>query len=222
MRCPLCGTGGPNPFHEDRARQYLQCTRCSLVFVPPDQQVDAAAERARYDQHRNQPDDIAYRAFLSRLATPLLERLRPGSHGLDFGCGPGPALAQMLTEAGMSMRLYDPFYVPDETVWEERYDFITASEVIEHLRAPEPELDRLFGALRPGGWLAVMTRWVGDVAAFAGSRYTRDPTHICFYSPATFHWIADRWHAAAILSAAENVALLQVPSATSGRDSDAP
>ena len=31
---------------------------------------------------------------------PLLARLGPASHGLDYGCGPGPALATMLREEG--------------------------------------------------------------------------------------------------------------------------
>jgi hypothetical protein len=99
----------------------------------------------------------------------------------------------MLTEAGLRVHLYDPFYAPDPAVWTRRYDFIAASEVIEHLYHPRAELHRLFSVLAPGGYLAVMTRWVGDDAAFLRSRYIRDPTHVCFYSAATCRWIASRW-----------------------------
>ena len=41
--------------------------------------------------------------FLGRLAEPLVERLDPGASGLDFGCGPGPALAAMLTRRGYTV-----------------------------------------------------------------------------------------------------------------------
>ena len=37
------------------------------------------------------------------------------ARGLDFGCGPGPALTLLMEEAGFAkMNLYDPFYFADE------------------------------------------------------------------------------------------------------------
>ena len=168
------------------------------------------AEKARYDDHRNDPADDGYRRFLARLANPLLERVRPGSVGLDFGSGPGPTLPQMLEEADLRVELYDPFYAPDESVWGRRYGFVAASEVVEHLREPAAEFSRLFGVLEPGGWLGIMTRWVGDRERFAESRYIRDPTHIVFYCPETLRWVADRW-GAAVEFPATDVALFQKP-----------
>ena len=176
-------------------RRYWRCRECALVFVPPSAHVDAAAEKARYDQHQNDPADRRYREFLSRLADPVIGRVRRGAVGLDFGSGPGPTLGPMLTEAGLRVHLYDAFYAPDPAVWHRRYDFITASEVIEHLNHPHAELDRLFSVLAPRGYLAVMTRWVEGHEAFTRSRYIRDPTHVCFYSAATCRWIARRWRA---------------------------
>jgi hypothetical protein len=208
LLCPLCITGDVVFYHQDRLRTYWQCTCCALVFVPPAAHLDAASEKARYDLHQNDPADSRYRHFLARLATPLLERLPKGARGLDFGCGPGPALAQMLTEAGMIVRLYDVFYAPDATVWEERYDFITTTEVAEHLYAPAQEFDRLFATLKPGGWLGVMTKRVSDRAAFGNWHYISEPTHVCFYSEATFQWMANCWKATLWLPAAD-VALLQ-------------
>jgi hypothetical protein len=165
------------------------------VFVPPESWLDHASEKARYDQHRNDPADERYRRFLGQLTKPLLERVPPGSIGLDFGSGPGPALTVMLEEAGMQMRLFDPIYAPDQTIWDGRYGFVAASEVVEHLRDPAAELDRLFGVLEPGGWLGVMTKWVGAHDDFVTWRYIRDLTHVAFYSPRTLRWIAQRWNA---------------------------
>jgi len=151
-------------------RQFWQCANCSLVFVAPSDYPNAGTEKARYDQHQNDPSDERYRAFLQQLATPLLERLRPGSIGLDFGCGPGPALANMLQESGMTVELYDVYYAPYDTVWTNQYDFVTATEVVEHLHQPVNEFDRLFHVLKPGGWLAIMTKWVSSIPSFAASR----------------------------------------------------
>ncbi|MDY6942125.1 MAG: methyltransferase domain-containing protein [Pseudomonadota bacterium] len=191
--CPLCQGRDTDLYHADQQREYWQCRRCALIFVPPAQRLDAAAEKAEYDRHENDPDEPGYRHFLSRLAEPLKMRLAPGSRGLDFGCGPGPALAAMLEEAGHDVALYDPFYANRPDVLQGSYQFITCTEVIEHLYHPAREIPRLVGMLASGGWLGVMTKQVIDRARFAGWHYTRDPTHVCFYSRPTFRWIGQRW-----------------------------
>ncbi len=195
LTCPLCGEGAPAFYHRDRARSFWRCGRCALVFVPPAARPDAAAEKARYDQHRNDPADPAYRRFLWRLAGPLVARVAPGAEGLDFGCGPGPALAAMLAEHGLRVALYDPFYAPDASVLARAYDFVTATEVLEHLHRPADTLDQLFGLLKPDGWLGVMTKPVRPPDTFGGWHYMRDLTHVCFYSRETFAYIGARWRA---------------------------
>ncbi len=194
-RCPLCSRRQPIPFHRDRQREYFRCRICRLVFVPPGYHLDREAEKAEYDRHQNPTDDPGYRRFLSRLFLPLQARLAPGSRGLDFGAGPGPALAVMLRAAGHDVAIYDPFYAPDQAVLNARYDFITASEVVEHLRRPGPDLDRLYRLLTPGGLLGIMTKRVIDRERFTRWHYIRDPTHVCFFSRSTFAWLAARWGA---------------------------
>jgi hypothetical protein len=206
--CPLCGADRAPSYHRDRQRAYWRCRRCALIFVSPDAWVSADIERARYDQHRNEPGDTGYRRFLARLADPVVERVPHNAVGLDFGSGPGPTLAGMLEERGLRMSLYDPFYAADPTVWEQRYDVITASEVVEHLRDPRGELDRLFKTLRPNGLLAVMTQWAEPREWFVGSRYIRDPTHVCFFCPETCRWIAAHW-AVGLEIPVSNVALFR-------------
>ena len=210
--CPLCGHSGADPYHADHWRAYLACPRCGFVFVPAAYHLSPAAERAEYDRHDNAPDDPGYRRFLGRLAGPLAERVPPPARVLDFGCGPGPALAAMLREAGYTVALYDAFYAPDASVLEPGYDAVTATEVVEHLSRPGAELRRLVGLLRPGGWLGIMTKLVLDRERFATWHYIRDPTHIGFFSAATFRW----WAAAEGLHlefAGADVILLQRPPA---------
>ncbi len=148
-----------------------------------------------YQQHRNDPDDSGYRAFLGRLCEPLQARLAPNSRGLDFGCGPGPTLSVMLAESGHQVELYDWFFAPDRSVLVGAYDFITATEVVEHLHQPGGELSRLWALLRPGGHLGVMTKLVLDRGAFSRWHYKNDLTHVSFFSRPTFEWLAGEWQA---------------------------
>ena len=197
--CPLCGGARIDPYHRDKNRDYLSCRVCKLVFVPTALHLSAADEKACYDGHDNRPDDPRYRGFLDRLFTPLNLRLAANSSGLDFGCGPGPTLSVMFEEAGHRVALYDPYYAPDKSVLSATYDFITLSEVAEHLARPGEELDNLWASLAPGGWLGIMTKRVRDRAAFATWHYIADPTHVSFFSDATFRWLADRWSATLVV-----------------------
>lgn len=193
--CPLCTTGGTAIFHRDSRREYLRCGACGLVFVPSRYFLSPDAEKACYELHQNNPDDANYRRFLGRLFHPLVEKLSSGARGLDFGSGPGPTLSRMLAEAGFPTAIYDPFYAPDAVVWRARYDFITASEVVEHLHHPRTDLDRIWTVLKPGGWLGIMTKRVLNVTAFAAWHYKNDPTHVAFFAEETFAWLAQRWSA---------------------------
>lgn len=189
----VCLTGAARPFAALNGLDYRRYTICEAVFL------DAAAlppperELAHYMLHENDPYDPRYRRFLSRLGDPLAARLKPGSLGLDYGCGPGPALAVMLREQGHAVRTYDPFFEPEPAALEASYDFIICSEVAEHFHQPAAEFARLDTLLRPGGWLGVMTCFRTGDHLFANWHYRRDPTHVVFYRPETFRQLASRF-----------------------------
>lgn len=208
-RCAVCRGPPPRAFMTVGDRDYRRCPACEATLLDPRHWLAASDERAVYEQHRNDPFDPAYRRFLSKLADPLLARLGPAQSGLDYGCGPGPALAAMLREAGHAMALYDPFFHPDPAPLAATYDFVTCTEVAEHFHSPADEFDRLGRLLRPGGQLAVLTRFQDDDAGFADWHYRRDPTHVVFYRAATFRRIAAQrgWRCE---TPAGDVALLQV------------
>jgi SAM-dependent methyltransferase len=191
-------------------KTYWRCDRCEARFLDPCQRMSLADERAHYLTHQNDPDDAGYRRFLSKLAEPMMARLATRQCGLDFGCGPGPALAAMLREAGHEMAVYDPVFAPETEVLERRYDFITCTEVLEHLHDPADVLDRFDALLRPGGWLGVMTGFQTDDARFANWRYRREPTHVVFYREATLRLIARdrRWQCEVPV---KDVALMRKP-----------
>lgn len=160
------------------------------TFLDPAQRPDAPTELARYRLHHNAPADPDYRRFLNQLAQPLLERLAPGMEGLDYGCGPGPALAAMLTEVGHRVRVYDPFFSPNTEVLQQTYDFITCTEVVEHFHRPALEFARFNALLKPGGWLGIMTCFQTDDSRFDHWQYRRDLTHVVFYRRETFRHLA--------------------------------
>lgn len=195
LPCPLCLSCDCCKYHSDRTRRYYQCRVCSLVFVPSEFYLTAEQESAHYDLHENDPTDDRYRKFLSRLFDPVAARLSPNSSGLDFGSGPGPTLSLMFAEAGHRCAIYDCFYAPEEGVLSAQYDFVTASEVVEHLHRPGEVLDQLWACVRPGGVLGIMTKIVRNQSAFTTWHYILDPTHVCFYSASTFDWLAKRWGA---------------------------
>ncbi len=206
--CPLCLSARTAAFHRDHRRPFRHCRRCDLVYVPAAFHLDAAAEKRRYDQHRNDPRDPAYRAFLNRLMAPLLARLPTGAQGLDYGAGPGPTLSLMLAEQGHPMAIYDVFYAPDEAVLARRYDFLTCTETMEHFSAPRREWLRFLTLVREGGWLGIMTQLREPAVDFASWYYKNDETHVCFYSRATFDYLA-RLHGLEVYFEEASVILLR-------------
>ncbi len=198
--CILCDGTNVQLFYRDQsdhyASDYYRCPNCRLIFVPPKDRPSTDEEFERYETHENDPEDEGYRNFLGQLFNPLNKLLKPESKGLDFGSGPGPTLNLMFEEAGHEMSIYDSFYDDDPSVFDETYDFITATEVVEHLFHPGKELERLWSCLRPGGYLGIMTKIAeDDVPFFADWHYRLDITHVTFYTKDTFYWLADHWNA---------------------------
>lgn len=117
----------------------------------------------------------------------------------------------MLRDAGHDVAVYDPFFYPDRQPLEQQYDFVTCSEVAEHLFQPAQEFDRLAGVLWPGGWLAIMTCFQTEDALFAGWHYRRVPTHVVFYREETMRHITESRGWSCDIPA-KDVALMRTPS----------
>ena len=193
LSCPLCKSSEFSPHFKNKQRKFFCCVVCNLVFVPANQHLSKKEEKTIYDLHQNDPFDEDYRYFLSRLTIPMIRRLNPGDWGLDFGCGPGPALAEMMKENGFKVDLYDPIYHNNTQALNKSYDFVCCTEVVEHFRTPAQDISLLFSMLKPGGWLGIMTKLTRDREAFKNWHYKNDLTHVCFYSRTTFNWLAKKF-----------------------------
>ena len=191
--CPLC-RGLRRTSLAAHDRRWWDCATCGLAAVDPRDLPDPDEERTRYETHENDPEDPDYRAFLDRVAVPLVARLEEGMEGLDVGSGPGPTLSVMLRERGFPTRIWDPIFAPDPTPLGRTWDFVTCTETVEHFHHPARDWARLFGLLRPGGWLAIMTEPLGDTP-LADWWYARDPTHVSLYRDTTLAWVAERFGA---------------------------
>ena len=187
----MCGSA-VSFYCADKRRDYYRCSSCCAVHVPHEFHLSSAEEKLEYDKHENHIDDEGYRRFLSRMANPIADAVAVGASGLDFGCGPGPALAAMLEAKGFSMSIYDKYYANDVQVLARKYDFICATEVVEHLQAPMQVVESLWGSLNAGGVLGVMTKRADNLEKFKSWHYKNDPTHIVFFHEKTFQWLANR------------------------------
>lgn len=188
--CRTCEHGKAVPFQRIGNQDYWYCTTCKSIFMDESCLPTREAEYERYLLHNNDPNDLAYRQFLSKLAEPLLQELFPAQEGLDYGCGPGPALAHMFREAGHHVRLYDSFFHNDRSTLNFTYDFIICSETVEHFHHPFQEFQCFDRLLKPGGWLAIMTSFLTPQIEFANWHYRRDPTHVVFFREETFQFLA--------------------------------
>ena len=198
--CPLCASKATETFYRDRKREFFQCLECDLIFVPPEFHLAPETEKARYDFHRQSLSDSGYRDFLNRLFRPLEQKLSPGAHGLDFGCGQKPTLSVLFKEAGYSCADYDLHFANDPAVLEtcaakggKQYDFLTCSETMEHFKNPREEFERFLRLVKPGGWIGIMTQLRDEAPPFEKWFYKDDATHVCFFSRKTFQWLETRY-----------------------------
>lgn len=197
-KCPLCRSLKTEILYKgekrDNHRFYFHCSECDLVFVNKCQHLNELDELNRYREHNNDPCDKGYIKFLSRLTNKVIPYLKKEMVGLDYGCGPGPALSMIMEDKGYNMEIYDPYFYRRNKVFNEKYDFITCSEVIEHFSNPFGEFIKLNKLLKKDGYLAIMTSLLNDRESFDKWYYKNDFTHISFYSKKTMKWIAYRFN----------------------------
>lgn len=191
--CPLCLDDRTLFFSKDQNRDYYKCSNCKLVFVLSEDFLSLKNEKDKYDNHQNSIENVGYCQFLDRLLIPMQSYLQDGSKGLDFGSGPGPTLSILMKQRGYDISIYDYFYENNPKVFEKRYDFITSTEVIEHLHDLRAELDRLWDHIEKGGVLGLMSAFIPKDQLFNKWYYIRDLTHVRFFSRESFEWLAHEW-----------------------------
>jgi SAM-dependent methyltransferase len=199
MTCPVCGrweprTPGTPPWALLRGASYRRCLGCFYIYLERSLLPPPEEEKARYLLHRNDPEDPGYRSYLEDfIRKAVIPFVQPGARILDFGSGPVPALAGLLSDRGYPVSVYDPYFAPDRTARTGPFDLIVLHEVAEHLSRPYFEIARLARTLAPGGRLAIRTRFAPeDPEKFRTWWYREDPTHVGFFGSRPFAALAGR------------------------------
>ena len=190
MKCIVCLDSNVHKFGLFDQKLYWKCQNCEAKFLDKCDRLTASREKMHYLQHENKIADKGYRNFLSRLKNPFALMLSKDDVGLDYGCGNGPALAEMFREDGFTIDLYDPFFFPNKSIFGKKYDFITCTEAAEHFHNPFTEFKKIDELLKAGGKLGVMTTFSTGDQAFENWHYRRDPTHVVFYNERTFRTVS--------------------------------
>lgn len=189
VTCKLCQSGSwyIQGVKADQ-RSFYQCSNCYLIQVAPEHLPDLQDEKALYDTHQNGPGYLGYLDFLNRAVRPMLPYLNKNMKGLDYGCGPGPAISYLLDRKGIGCEDYDPIYFP--IPFKKKYDFLFATECFEHFHYPFKEIEKMDRLLKPKGMIGIMTETFGSAERFKNWYYIKDYTHVIFFHQKTFEWIA--------------------------------
>ncbi|WP_425448096.1 class I SAM-dependent methyltransferase [Dethiothermospora halolimnae] len=187
ISCKICNNKVDIIYDEKFDNKYYSCTECEFIFIDEDHMVSKKREVKQYNQHENTLDNEGYvnmfKDFLNRAVLPWKDNIKKA---LDFGCGPGPVLKELLKSEGFDVDIYDFYFQPEKVFENKKYDLITSTEVFEHLSEPRKTFKMLKEHLNREGILSIMTLFhTNDEEDFKKWWYRRDPTHISFYTPKT-------------------------------------
>lgn len=183
--CPLCHSQGI-PFYKD---SFFECSECKAIFLSKEFFPNPIEEKARYEEHINDVNDLNYQKFVSPITDKVCEDYTTESVGLDFGSGTGAVISKVLTDRGYPIYQYDPFFNNIPELLEKKYDYLVCCEVIEHFHDPEKEFHLLKNLLKSGGHLYCMTSIYNEDINFHGWNYKNDQTHVFIFQKETLEWI---------------------------------
>jgi len=186
MTCTLCGSALINK----KDAYYYDCDICKAIVKDEKYYLTADDEKARYETHNNDVNDIRYQNFALPITNYVIDKFLPEHKGLDFGSGTGPVISSMLMKKGSDIVQYGPYFPPSQTILNNTYDYIVSCDVFEHFYNPKMEIDSLTSLLKSNGMLLIMTMLYNDQIDFNIWHYRKDPTHVFIYRKETIEYIA--------------------------------
>jgi hypothetical protein len=162
--CPVCSNHAPFRLRKS-AIDYHQCTSCKTLFSDPldnSGMVGGGNEIARNKEQNH--------LRVGRINDMCMGADKSLIHILDFGCGHF-MLGNDLIKEGYNCDGYDAYNEDYNTLPpKNKYDIVTAIEVIEHTSYPFPELNVIHRSLKDHGFLMVETSFT-DIAHMEGIEY---------------------------------------------------
>lgn len=192
--CKICNSTTAHIREIKKKLDYYRCSSCGFIYLDDSYIVDKEIEKEHYDKHKNSFESLGYvemfEKFIDKSIAPYLENIKSA---LEFGCGSGPVLAELLRRKGLEVDQYDLYYFPKKVYESKSYDLITSTEVFEHLQDPITVLETLVSSLNTNGYIVLMTKFPpSEDKAFLDWWYRRDITHISFFTPKSFEIMANR------------------------------
>ncbi len=189
MNCTLCNT----PLNIKADDYYFICSTCGAYVKDKQYYLSLAREKSRYEEHNNDVNDSGYQEFTAPITETISESFDAAHLGLDYGCGSGPVISKVLSDKGYRVKLYDPYFYPDDDYVNHSYDYIFSCEAFEHFHNPKQEIEKLLGLLKPNGKLIIMTHLYDESKDFKTWYYRNDPTHIFIYTEKTARYLKEKY-----------------------------
>lgn len=186
--CPLCNSNS-TVFCEKPKHLFYKCNVCEGIFRPAFTYLTPEDEKAHYELHNNDVNDVRYQNFVSPIVNAILQDFTPNDKGLDFGSGTGPVVSKMLRDQGFQMENYDLYFENKPELLTRKYDYISCCEVMEHFKQPLQEFQLLHSILLSNGKLYCKTEVFKNQKPFEDWYYKDDFTHVFIYQETTLHWI---------------------------------
>jgi len=189
-KCKICKFDTSVLSDSKKKLSYYQS--CGFLYLDNMFIVDKESEKEQYDLHENSFESTGYvemfEKFIAKAIAPYEEDIESA---LEFGCGSGPVLAELLRRRSLAVDIYDLYFYPEKVYEGKKYDLITSTEVFEHLKKPMKVLNMLVEHTAKNGYIVLMTKFPPkDDKEFLAWWYRRDVTHISFFTPKSFELMA--------------------------------
>ncbi len=193
-QCKICQASTSMLNDSKKELYYHRCLSCGFLYLDENFIVDKEREKRQYDMHENSFESLGYvKMFEDFIEKAIVSYEKNIVTALEFGCGSGPVLAELLSRKGMCVDKYDLYFYPEKVYEGKQYDLITSTEVFEHLKKPMEVLEMLVKHTAPNGYIVLMTKFPPkDDTEFLAWWYRRDPTHISFFTPKSFEVMAEK------------------------------
>lgn len=173
--CNICGGTstllGVIPFDRNNSNidiidntpiEYYRCDSCGSINCPEMQQWEPykLAEKVYNDAYINyDPDYVNTRPsnYAKWFADNVVKQYSNKISHLDYGSGSGVMSCILKEDHGWNSSAYDPYY--NSVVPTEKFDFITAIEVVEHSTNIEKTIQDMLKYLKPNGIIMFSTQF---------------------------------------------------------------
>ncbi|MEA3424417.1 MAG: class I SAM-dependent methyltransferase [Bacillota bacterium] len=193
--CKICGSETREFYDEIFDTKFYHCSNCEFISKDENSIISEKDELKIYKYHNNSIEDQHFVDYFKRfLDSAVMKNVSSGKKGLDFGSGPSSVLSMILErDYGYEMDIYDMFFSPEKTYIDKKYDLITCTEVIEHLKNPMEYFLLFKELLKDDGTLGIMTLFhANSDEKFCDWHYRRDRSHISFFTAKTMKVISEK------------------------------